>query len=431
MSYTIEKKDSQATIDIKIAWEDVKKDFNKLVKEASKNVSVKGFRKGHVPADVAEKQVDKNLVVSQVAEQRLSAEYAEASKKENLKIVGQPEVELKKLAEGNDIEATLKITLMPELEMPKNWKKEIGKINKEFADKKVTVTAKDVNEEIERLAQSRVENKEVKRAAKKDDHVKIDFIVKQDGVIIENGTSTDHSLVLGKGVFIPGFEEEVIGMKIGENKTFSLKFPEKYHAKHLAGKDAEFDVKLKTVEERVMPKIDDEFAKSLGDKFKTLKELKENVKEGMVKEKEKANEEEKNKKYLDSIIDELKIELPEKLVKVELERMIGEFSQQISMQGMNFDDYLKAMKKTREDLEKDWKADAEKRVKSAMILEELAKELEIEIPSEEIEEEMNKTLAMYKGVKDLDKNIDMQQLYAITQGVLSNKKVFKTLSEVK
>lgn len=431
MSYTIEKKDSQATIDIKIAWEDAKKDFDKLVKEASKNVSVKGFRKGHVPADVAEKQVDKNLVMSQVAEQRLSAEYAEASKKEDLKIVGQPEVELKKLAEGNDIEATLKITLMPVLELPKNWKKEIGKINKEFADKKVTVTAKDVNEEIERLAQSRVEHKEVKRAAKKDDNVKIDFTVKQDGVVIENGTSTDHSLVLGKGVFIPGFEEEVIGMKVDDEKTFSLKFPEEYHAKHLAGKDAEFDVKLKTVEERVMPKIDDEFAKSLGDKFKTLKELKDNVKDGMTKEKERSNEEEKNKEYLDSIIDAVKLELPEKLVKIELERMIGEFSQQISMQGMNLDDYLKAMKKTREDLEKDWKADAEKRVKSAMILEELAKELEIEIPSEEIEEEMNKTLAMYKGVKDLEKNIDMQQLYAITQGVLSNKKVFKTLSEIK
>lgn len=431
MSYTIEKKDLQATIDIKVAWEDAKKDFDKLVKEASKNVSLKGFRKGSVPADVAEKQVDKTMIMSQIAEQKLSAEYAEASKKEDLKIVGQPEVEMKKLAEGNDIEATLKIALMPELELPKSWKKEIGKINKDSAKQKLEVTKDEVEEELKKIAESRVEHKEVKRAAKKEDHVKIDFTVKQDNVVIENGTSTDHSLVLGKGAFISGFEEEVFGMKAGDEKTFSLNFPEKYHAKHLAGEEATFDIVLKVVEERVTPEINDAFVKSLGDKFEKLEDFKKDLKKNMIKEKERMNEEEKNKKYLDSIIDAVKLELPEPMVKHELERMIGEFSQQISMQGMNMDDYLKAMKKTKEDLENDWKADAEKRVKSAMILEELGKELEVKVPSSEIEEEMNKTLAHYKGVKDMENNIDMQQLYAITQGILSNKKVFKTLSEVK
>ncbi len=431
MSYTIEKKEGQVIIEIKVTWEEAKKDFDKLVKEASKNVSVKGFRKGSVPADVAEKQVDKTMIMSQVAEQRLSAEYAAAAKKEDLKIVGMPEVEMKKLAEGNDIEATLKITLIPEIKLPKTWEKEIGKINKKLAGKKVEVTEKEIDAEIEKIADSRVEHKEVKRAAKKEDHVKIDFTVKQAGVIIENGTSTDHSLVLGKGVFIPGFEEEVLGMKAGDEKTFSLNFPEKYHAEHLAGKEATFDVVLKAVEERVMPKIDDEFAKSLGDKFKTLKEFKESLKENMVKEKEKANEEEKSKNYLDSIIDKLEIILPEQIVKSELERMIGEFSQQISASGMTLEEYLSKIGKEKSDLEKEWRTDAEKRVKSAMVLEELAKELEVEVPSAEIEEEMNKTLSMYKGVKDLDKNIDMQQLYAITQGILSNKKVFSVLAEMK
>ncbi|MCK4635308.1 MAG: trigger factor [Candidatus Moranbacteria bacterium] len=431
MSYTIEKKEGQVTIDIKVTWENAKKEFDKLVKDASKNVSVKGFRKGKVPTDVAEKQVDKTMILSRTAEQMLSAEYAEVSKKENLKIVGQPEVEMKKLAEGNDIEATLKITLMPEVELPKDWKKVVAKINKDFSAKKIEVTKKDVEEELKKIAQSRAEHKEVKRAAKKEDHVKVDFTVKREGVIIENGTSTDHSLVLGKGVFIPGFEEEVIGMKAGDERSFSLNFPEEYHAKHLAGKEATFDVVLKVVEERVTPEINDEFAKSLGDKFKTLEDFKKNLEEGMLKEKKRTSEEERNNQYLDSIIEKTEITLPEQLVKSELERMIGEFSQQISMSGMTFEDYLAKVGKERTDFEKEWQPDAEKRVKSAMILEELNKELEIKIPSTEIEEELNKTLAQYKGVKDMEKNIDMQQLYEITKGILSNKKAFEVLGEIK
>jgi trigger factor len=430
MSYTIEKKDLEAVVKIIIPWKKVKGDFDKLVKQSSKNVSVKGFRKGHVPADVAEKQVDRSRILSQVAENLLGKEYSEAVKKEELKIAGQPAVQMTKLAEKNDIEATLNIPLMPTIELPKNWKKTITKINKDFAKNKIEITNQEVDEELKTLANSRAAHKEVKRAAKDGDAVKVDFVVKQDGVIIENGTSTDHSLVLGKGVFIPGFEEEIIGMKAGEEKKFTLTFPKEYHAKHLAGKEATFEVVLKVVEERIAPKIDDDFAKSLGDKFKTLAELKKNLKEGMQKEKEKNNQEKRNNEYLTSLNQAIKIELPEQMVNDEIQRMMGEFNSQLEMSGMNFDDYVAKLGKTKADFEKQWRPDAEKRVINALLLEELGKVLEIEISSDEIEREMNKTLMQYKGVKDLEKNIDMRQLYGITQGILSNQKVFTELKKM-
>lgn len=431
MSYKVEKKEGKAVVEIAVSWQSIEPDFKKAVVEASKNVSMKGFRKGHVPADLAEKQVDKAIVFSHVAEKMLNAEYEKAVKEEKFRIVGSPEVNIKKFAEGNDVEATLTMTLMPEIELPKKWQKLVEKVNKDFAEKKAEVTKEEIDEEVKKIAQSRVSHQKVEREAKKDDHVKIDFTVKLDGVVIENGTSLDHSLILGKGVFIPGFEEEVMGMKVGETKNFALTFPEKYHAKHLAGKKADFEVTLKLVEERVLPEINDEFAKSLNKKFETLADFKKNLEEGILKEKERTNEEEKNKNYIDVILEEVKVTLPEVLVKDELKRMIAEFSQQISMSGMNFDDYLKMVKKTKEDLEKEWFGDAEKRVKSALLLEELAKVLEIEVDSKEIEEEMNKVLSYYKGVKDLQKNINMEYFYESTKGILSNQKVLKALGEMK
>jgi trigger factor len=429
MEYTIEKKDN-VTIDVTIPWTDVQKEFDAVIAEAAKNVSVKGFRKGAVPEEIAQAQVDRAKALSETADKLLRTHYAQIIEKESLKAVGAPQVSVTKLAENNDIEVKIAVAVLPEIELPAKWKKEITKINKEQSGDKAEITDEKIDEEIAHIATSRAQHKEVDRAAAKDDHVKIDFTVKQDGVVIENGTSTDHSLVLGKGVFIPGFEEEVIGMKKGEERSFELPFPEEYHAKHLAGKNATFDVKLNVVEERIVPEIDDAFAASLGEQFKTLDDLKKSVKEGMEKEEEKKATEEKRTAYLDTLVEMVDADVPHTVLHEELHRMMGEFEQQLSMSGMQFDDYLTKLNKTREDLEKEWEPQAKKRVVSALILEQIADDEEMDIDSKEIEEEMNKTLAMYKGVKDMEKNIDMGQLYEYTKGVMRNDKVFEMLEKL-
>lgn len=429
MEYKIEKKDD-VTIDVVIPWEEAQKQFDARMTDAVKKVSVKGFRKGAVPQEIAEGHVDRAQVLADVTDVMLRKHYMEIVTKESLKVVGAPRVNVTKLAEGNDIEIKIIASVLPEIVLPKKWKDVVAKVNKESKKDAKTVTDKDVDEEIAYIANSRAQHKEVERAAQKDDHVKIDFTVKQDGVVIENGTSTDHSLVLGKGVFIPGFEEEVIGMQKGEEKTFSLKFPAEYHAKHLAGKDATFDVKLNVVEERVTPEISDAFAASLGSQFSTLDDLKKSVREGMEKEQEKKNHEEKRAKYLDALAEMIDVTLPDVIVHEELHRMLGEFSQQLSMSGMDLDTYLEKVGKTKDDVEKEWEPQAKKRVISALVLEQLAEDEEVNVDSKEIEEEMNKTLAMYKGVQELDKNLDMRQLYEYTRGMMRNDRVFEILEKL-
>lgn len=429
MDYKIEKKDD-VTIDVTIPWADAQKELDVLMAEAVKNVSVKGFRKGAVPQEIAEAQVDRVRLLSEVADKMLRGYYADIIKKESLKAVGAPQVSVTKLAENNDIEVKIVVAVLPDIELPKKWKDAIKKINKEEGSEKEEITDEKADEEIKHIANSRAEHKEVDREAKEGDHVKIDFTVKQDGVVIENGTSKDHSLVLGKGVFIPGFEEEVYGMKKGDEKTFELTFPEEYHAKHLAGKKAEFDVVLNVVEERITPEINDAFAVSLGEQFKTLDDLKKSVKEGMEKEQEKKGMEEKRTKYLDALTEMVEVEVPHTVLQEELHRMVGEFEQQLAMSGMQFDDYLERIGKKREEIEKEWEPQAKKRVMSALILEQLAEDQEINIDNKKIEEEMNKTLAMYKGVEDMEKNIDMGQLYEYTKGVMQNDAVFEMLEKI-
>ncbi len=427
MTYKIEEKETEISVSFEIPWEELEKDFNKLVKDASKNVSVKGFRKGHVPEDVAIAQVDKASILSQVVNEKLTKEYNEIVKEGKYKLIGSPEVQIKKIAEGNTVEVDLTISLMPEVELPKDWKKIVKKVNKENEKENVAVSDEDVDAELKKLAESRAQLKEVDRKAKKGDSVKIDFVVKKDGVVIEGGTSKNHAIVLGSGTFIPGFEDNVIGMKKGEEKSFELEFPKEYHAKHLAGAKATFDVTLNVIEERIVPEIDDEFAKSLGKDIKDLKNLKENLKEGMQKEKEGQFTEKKRTSILEALIEKTQTKIPKNMIKEELDVMTSEMEQQVQMSGMTLDDFLEKSGKTRADLEKDWTPQAQKRIIGSLIMTKLSEELEVKVDSEEIEEEMNKVLAKYRGVEDMEKNIDTQQLYNYTKMTLTNKKTFEEI----
>jgi trigger factor len=279
------------------------------------------------------------------------------------------------------------------------------------------------------LASTRVKLVTVNREVQKNDSVEIDFNVLVDNVPIENGTSRNHPMVVGKGVFIPGFEENLIGMKEGEEKEFELNFPEKYHKKELAGKLAKFKVTMRLVQERQVPEINDDFAKSLGE-IENLEALKKNIQKGMKEEKEHKHKEEKRTKMLEKIVDCVEVELPEIMIKEEVQKMMLEFEQQIQSMGMNLDQYLGQLKKNKKDLEKDWEPQAEKRVKSALALKEIVKMEEISIDAKEVETEMNKTLQHYKNVKDFEKNVDMERLYSYTKGVLENEEVFKRLEKI-
>lgn len=421
---------SKAELSITLAWDEWKKEMDHAAEHMAKDVKIPGFRPGKVPRDVLEKRYGKEALLMEAAEHAVSHSYARALEQEKVDAIGQPEVKLEAVKEGEPLAYVITTAVMPEVKLAE-WKKAVKEANAAHA-KKMTALAvepKEIEDELNRLATMRAKFVTVARPAQLEDSVEVDFEVKQDGVVIEGGKSEKHPLVLGKGVFIPGFEEGIVGMREGEEKTMTLSFPEDYHATHLAGKPAEFAVKLRLVQERQIPAIDDEFAKSLGS-FETLEDFKKTLSEGILEEKKHKGKEEGRTAILDALVGKATIEFPEILVAEELNRMTQEFQSQVEMMGIPFEQYLEHSKKSLDDLRKDWDEQAKKRLSAGIILEKLADEDEVEIDSKEVEEEMNNTLQYYKRVKDAEKNIDLERLYASTRGRLRNEKVFEMLEKL-
>ena len=424
------KKLPQSRVEVKVtvAWEEWKNFMGPAAEELSKEVKIPGFRPGKAPMAMIEKQVGKDRILETAGEKSIQKTYAKIVEEEKLDVLGAPQAEILKAEEGGNLEYKITSALMPEVILGE-WREKVKKVNKGYAEKKAEISEDDIKEELKKLAVSRAKFITVSREAKNEDSVLIDFEVKRDGVVIENGTSRNHPLVLGKGTFIPGFEERLLGMKEGEEREFELAFPAEYHAKHLAGQKAQFKVKMNLVQERQIPEVDEEFAKSLG-RFENLEALQKNIQEGMLEEKKVKLKEEWRSKIIEQLIEDSKIDLPEVLVHQELHKMIDEFSIEIQQMGMTLEVYLEKIGKKAADLEKDWAPQAQKRVKAALILEELAEEEKIVIPAEKIEEEMNKTLQFYKSVKNVEKDIDMERLYTYTKGMLQNEEVFQMLEKV-
>jgi trigger factor len=415
--------------EITVAWADWAKYLDQAAAEVSEEIKIPGFRPGKAPRNLIEQKVGAGVLLNNAAEKAVQKSYVDFIVKEKLDVIGNPEVEIKEVAADKDLVYMARVAVVPTAKLNENYKKEIKKINAEFVGKSTQASEEDVTKELEQLANSRVKLVTVARAIADRDSAEIDFAVLVDGVPIEGGTSKKHSLIIGKGVFIPGFEENLIGMSEGEEKEFELNFPKEYHKKDLAGKLATFKVKVNLVQERQTPELNDDFAKSLGN-FEKLEDLKKNLQEGIEKENIDKLKEEKRTQYLEKIVENLEVELPEIMVKEETKKMLLEFEQQTQSMGMNIDQYLAHLKKEKKDLEKDWEPQAKKRVKSALALSEIVKLEEIKIDAAEIEAEMNKTVQYYKNVKDFDKNIDMERLYNYTKGVLENEEAFKMLEKI-
>lgn len=422
---------SKVEFKISVAWNDWKKFLDEAVVEISKDVKVEGFRAGKASRKIIEQKVGKESILSTAAQKTIEKIYPKKVKEMELDVIGSPEINIINLVEGSDLEFSIISAVMPKIKLKKDWKEGVKKVNADYAKEKIEIADKDALVEIEKIAKSRAKLVTVKRATQKEDSVVLDFEVKRDGIIIEGGSAKDHNLILGSNVFIPGFEEEIIGLKEGDDKEFELKFPKEYHEKNLAGKPAQFSVKLKLVQEREIPKVDDEFAKSLGE-FKTLDDLVKNIKEGMSKEQKFKMQEKRRGDIVEVLVDKIEAEdeFPEIIIHEEIHKMMSELEGQIQQTGMNLTDYLEKLGKNTEQLEKDWEPQAIKRIKAALALENIIKEKEIEISSEKIEEAMNKTLQFYKNEKDLKNKIDMKRLYDYTSGMLKNEEVFKMLEKI-
>jgi trigger factor len=420
---------SKIGIELTVEWKDWEKYILPAVAEISAEFKFSGFRPGKAPRNLVEQKVGKEMILSHAAEKAISKSYSDFIVKENLAVLGSPKVEIDKIIEKEALIFKAIVAVMPKISVDNKYKEAIKKINADYQKKTSEIGEDEILLELEKIANSRVKLVTVRRPATNNDSVEIDFEVSVDGKQIEGGMSKNHALVIGKGVFIPGFEENLIGMNEDEEKEFALTFPKEYHKKELAEKKAKFKVKMNLVQERQLPEINDEFAVALG-KFENLTELKKNIQEGLEHENTHKIKEEKHTKYLDEIVKNLEGELPDVLVADELNRMVQEFEGQIQSTGMTLDNYLEKLKKTKAELTSDWEPQAEKRIKSALAIKEIVKADEIKLETEDVELEMNKTLQYYKNVKDFEKTVDMKRLYDYVKGTLENDKVFEMLEKL-
>ena len=245
---------SKVEFKLVIAWNDWKVFLDEASKKISKEIKIEGFRPGKAPKKIVEQKVGKEVILNTAAEEAIKKNYPQKVKELNLDTIGSPEIDIIKLEEQVDLEFVVVASVMPEVEL-KKYKDEVSKLNKAFANEKTEIALEDILKELEKIAKSRAKLVTVRREAKKEDSIIIDFEVRKDGILIEGGLAKDHNLILGSEVFIPGFEDHLLGMKEGEEKNFELKFPKEYHEKNLAGGLAQFKVVIKLVQEREVPVI--------------------------------------------------------------------------------------------------------------------------------------------------------------------------------
>jgi trigger factor len=412
---------SKREITVTLPWEEWQSHREHAVSHMAENVNMAGFRQGKVPEAVLEQRFGQEAVLIETAEHAVHHSYPKALVDAKAEAIGRPEIKFDAVKKGEPLVYTVVTDVLPEIVLWE-WKKDVAKLNIAEQAKNVTVTDEEIDKELAELAKMRASFIPVERAAISGDTVKLDFTVTVDSVIIEGGKSTNHTLVLGSGAFIPGFEDQIIGLKQADEKSFELPFPTEYHAKHLAGKPGTFEVKLKSVEERKIPVIDDAFAKTLG-KFETLEQVKENIRTGMLEEKKRAAKEGRRGAILDTLITAADMEFPAVLVEEEAKRMLSQFRSQVESMGFEWEKYLSETKKTEVELVKEWEPQAKKRVAAELILQKLAADESIEADTEAVEAEMNKVFQYYKSVKGAEKNVDMGKLYTSVRGQLVNEKV--------
>lgn len=363
-----------------------------LVHEA-RDMKVDGFRKGKVPVSVAAKHVRPDKLAEHTLDHAISKAVADAFMDSELQALDRPEVDVKKFVPGEELEFTATAEIMPKVKLGEYKKLDVKKAD-------VKVTEKDVNEIIDRVKKGFAEKNPVDRAAKMGDEVKIDFVGKKDGVPFDGGAAEGYDIVLGSGSFIPGFEEGIVGKKPGEKFDIDLTFPDNYHVADLKGAPVVFTVTLNEVKEVVEPELTDELAQKAGP-FKTVKDLKDDIKREITTQKEREADERYKDDIVKKIVETSEIPVPEVLLSDQQASIERDMQQNLMYQGVTVDMYLadKGFKDREDWIEREVKPAAEARVKAGLALAEISKVEKVEATDQELLQRMNQLGTQYPDEK--------------------------------
>ena len=370
-----------------ISAEDFDKAVDKAYLKLRKTITVPGFRKGHAPKGVIEKAYGWYVFVDDAFDEAYPAVYEAAVKEHDVKPVDRPDITILSAEKGEDVAFEAVVTVMPEVSLGQYKGIEVEK-------QEYNVTDKMVNAEIERERENVARMIDVERPVENGDEVELDYSGTVNGVKFEGGTAEHQTLVIGSGMFIPGFEEQMIGMNVGEEKDLNVKFPDEYHSDELKGKDAVFHVKVHAVRVKELPEADDEFAKDVSE-FNTIAELRDHKKEELEK---KAMNEAKAKKENDVIekaVANATVDIPDVMIDRQADRMLNDIRYRLSMQGISLEDYCKYTGTKTEVMKAEMKNEAERRVKTQLVLDAIMKAEGIKAENDEVEKKIDEYCAQF------------------------------------
>ena len=373
-----------------------------VFKKSAKYFNIPGFRKGKAPFHIVERYYGDNIFYEDAFNELVPKVYDEEIKANKIEAVSRPHIDVVQMEKGKDLIFTAIVNTKPEVELGKYKGVEIKKVE-------YKVTDKDVDDEINHMAEHNSRKVTVEdRPVQDKDMVNIDFEGTVDGVPFEGGKAEKYDLTIGSHSFIEGFEDQIIGMKIGEEKDINVTFPKEYFEKNLAGKPAVFHVKLNSISVKELPKLDDEFAKDVSE-FDTLAELKKSIKDKKQKENEERAKTETENAAIDAVIKDTKIDIPEGMIELEIDQMEDNIDQRLQYQGLSLNQYLKMMGKTENDMRKEYREDAIKNIQTRLVLEQIVADEKIKEDEKYIKDELEKMAKQYgKKVEELEKNEDIK-----------------------
>ena len=400
MSVKVEKTENKNEVKLSFEIEAAKFDdaMKKVYAKTAKYFTIPGFRKGKAPMAIVERTYGSSIFYEDTFNELVPDIYDEAIKENNIEAVSRPQIDISQMEKGKDLKFTAIVQVKPEVKLGKYKGIELKKIE-------YTVSDKDVEHELGHMAEhnARLVNVEDKPVEKGNITI-IDFAGSIDGVAFEGGTAENQELEIGSNKFIPGFEDQIIGMKIDEEKDIKVTFPEDYFSKDLAGKEAIFKVKLHEIKKKELPKIDDDFAKDVSE-FDTLADLKADIKAKMEKENEEKAKYESEEAAIEAVCKDVEIDIPSGMIETEIDNMIKDIENKLSYQGLTLDQYLKLTNKTNESLRKEFDEQANKAVKSRLVLEAIIKAEDIKPDDKEIEEKVKEMAKNYgRSEEELSKN---------------------------
>ncbi len=408
------KNENEVKLEITVEAEKFEEAIKKVYFKSAKYFNIPGFRKGKAPMQIVEKYYGKEIFFEDAFNEIAGDALDEAVKENKLEVVSRPDIEVTQIEKGKDLIFTAIMQTKPEAELGKYKGIEIEKIEYNVSDEDIEHELGHMQEHNSRLIS--IEDRPVESG----DIATIDFEGFVDGTAFEGGKAEGHELEIGSNTFIPGFEDQVIGMKIEEEKDIQVKFPDEYFSKDLAGKDATFKVKVHEIKKKELPKLDDEFAKDVSE-FDTLKELKEDIKQKQQKQNDDKAKYETQEAVMKAVCENVKVEIPSGMVELEIDNMLKEIEQRLSYQGLKLEQYLQMMGKKEEDMRKEYEPQAIDAIKSRLALEAVIKAEKIEATDEEVDEKLKEMAKNYGKEEDEEflKNENVRKY--IKEGLASEK----------